>query len=149
MKPILSIFLLLFLCFSCGKVKEKTKSAIKEGGKIVGESVGEFSKGVTEGVEETFQIKINTNENIKNKGVSFGKITLGSTAGGRDNMLNVYLIFDLDFNDTLYLKVFDNNDLEMGRTQEIITAKKGEADFYEFKFNKKTNIDSDSKIFME
>lgn len=149
MKSISYLLLLLLFCFSCGKVKETTKSAIKEGGKIVGESVGEFSKGVSEGVEETFQITINANESIKSKGISFGKITLGSAYGGRDNMLNVYMIFDQDFSDTLYLKVFDNNDLEMGRTHEVITAKKGEADFYEFQFNKKTNIDSDSKIFME
>ena len=136
-------------CFSCGKVKETTKNAIKEGGKIVGESVGEFSKGVSEGVEETFQIKINADENLKSKGISFGKITLGSIDGGSDNMLNVYLIFDKDFNDTLSLKVFDNNDLEMGRVSKVISAKKGAANFYEFQFNKKTNIDSDSKIFME
>ncbi|WP_430412681.1 hypothetical protein [Kordia sp.] len=149
MKFVAYLLIACFLCISCGKVKETTKNAIKEGGKIVGESVGEFSKGVSEGVDETFQIKINTNENIKNKGVSFGKITLGSIYGGRDNMLNVYMIFDKNFNDTLSLKVFDNNDLEMGRTTKIINAEKGEANFYEFQFNKKTNIDSDSKIFME
>ncbi|WP_156169052.1 hypothetical protein [Kordia jejudonensis] len=106
MKSIYTLILICFCIISCGKVKETTKNAIKEGGKIVGESVGEFSKGVSEGVEETFQITINANETITAKGISFGKITLGSIHGGRDNLLNVYLIFDQDFNDTLYFESF-------------------------------------------
>ncbi|MBC8753904.1 hypothetical protein H2O64_04430 [Kordia sp. YSTF-M3] len=130
-------------------MKEKTKSVLKEGGKVVGESVGEFSKGLSEGVENTFKININTSENITKQGISFGKITLSSASGGSDNVLNVYMIFDRDFNDTLSLKVFDNNDLEMGRSSKVIEATKGEADFYEFQFSQKTNIDSDSSIFME
>jgi hypothetical protein len=149
MRSIYAVFLLCLLCFSCSKMKEKTKNALKEGGKVVGESVSEFSKGLSEGVENTFKININASEEIIDRGLTFGKITLGNASGGSDNILNVYLIFDHDFNDTLSLKVFDHQDLEMGRSSKVIIAKKGEADFYEFEFSKKTNIDSDSKIYME
>ncbi|QHI34720.1 hypothetical protein IMCC3317_00630 [Kordia antarctica] len=149
MKAFFAVLLMCFVCFSCSKVKETTKSAIKEGGKIVGESVGEFGKGLSEGVEKSFKINISASEEITNKGVSFGKITLSNSVGGSDNILNVYLIFDQDFDETLSLKVFDNENLEMGRTSTFVSAKKGEADFFEFQFNKKTNIDSDSMIFME
>jgi hypothetical protein len=149
MKSIYPIFILCLLCFSCSKMKEQTKSALKEGGKVVGESVSEFSKGLSEGVENTFKINITTSEEIATKGISFGKITLSNASGGSDNVLNVYMIFDRDFNDTLSLKVFDHQDLEMGRSSKVIAAKKSEADFYEFQFSQKTNIDSDSSIFME
>ena len=149
MKASFTILLMCFICFSCSHVKEKTKSAIKKSGGIVGESVGEFGKGLSEGVEKTFKINIIASEAITEKGVSFGKITLRNSVGSSDNILNVYLIFDQDFNDTLSLKVFDNENLEMGRTSTVVSAKKGEADFFEFQFNKKTNIDSDSRIFME
>ena len=47
--------------------------------------------------QQATKIKIDLSENLKNRGLSTGKITLGSK-GGRHNMLNVYMIFDKKIN---------------------------------------------------
>lgn len=68
---------------------------------------------------------------------------------GEDNLLIVYTIFHSDYNDTIMAKVFDENTQEMGRTTAIVSAKKDEAKFIEFHFDKRTNIDSEHKITIE
>jgi len=49
----------------------------------------------------------------------------------------------------LVAKVFDRKGLEMGRARQKVTAVKGDAKFIEFHFDKRTNIDVDSKITIE
>ena len=149
MKTIIYLITVLVLMTSCNRAKDKAKDVIKGSGEIVGKSVSEFGKGITEGVEETFELKIETSEELKSNGIELGKIEFNSDSIGTDNLLSVYLIFNQPFNKSIQVKVFDHNNLEMGRSSITINADSGEANYYDFQFDKRTNIDTDSKIIME
>jgi hypothetical protein len=141
---LLATFFFFFAsCHSLG-VKEKINKASEK----AGEAVGEVAKGVSRGVENSFEVKIEKADHPSLEAIQLGKITLGSKEG-TDNVLNVYIIFNKAFSGKLTIKVYDKNGLEMGRTSQEITGKKEDARFVEFNFDKRTNIDSDSKIIME
>ena len=149
MRKLLLIFTVVFYFFSCSETKEKAKETINAGGEIVGKTVGEFSKGVSTGVDETFEIKIDAAQEVAQEGVSLGKIELKSINGGHDNLVNTYLIFSKDFKKSLVLKAFDSKNLEMGRSVLEIKAKANDAAFYGFALDTLTNIDADSKLTLE
>ncbi len=143
---ILSFGVIFFLasCSSC-QVKEKANKA----GDAAGQVLGEFASGLTSGVEEAIEVSINPSEELKNKGIQFGKMTVTSDSVGTDNLLTTYVIFNQDFKSTLTAKAFDNKGLEMGRVKLNVTGKKDEARFIEFHFDKRTNIDNNSKLTIE
>ena len=149
MKHLTSFVLLLSVLTSCNQVKDSAKDVINEGGEIVGKSIGEFGKGFTEGIDETFEVKIEVTEELKSKGIQLGKIDFDDDSLGTDNVLSVYIITNKLFNDTLSIKIFDQNHLEMGRSFMELSAESGQANFYDFHFDQRSNIDSDSKIIME
>ncbi|HEY9047923.1 MAG TPA: hypothetical protein VIN08_18575, partial [Ohtaekwangia sp.] len=62
---------------------------------------------------------------------------------GVDNLVSVYCIFNQDFEDTVMLKAYDNQKLETGRSKLIIKAKKDDAGFYDFPFDKRANLDTE------
>lgn len=125
------------------------KENIHKAGDVAGQTAGEFIEGAKTGVEKAFDVKVELNANLKNKGIEFGKTTVSSDTLGEDNLLIVYTIFHSDYNDTIMAKVFDENTQEMGRATAIVSAKKDEAKFIEFHFDKRTNIDSEHKITIE
>lgn len=149
MKPTKTLYLfaaIALLFSSC-------KSCSNKVGSTVGESIGEFTEGVGKGAEKAFDIEVTPSANLKAKGISVGKVLLDSdtTAAnkGHDNMLSIYLIFDKDFNDGVTVRVTDAKGLEIGRHKDTIVATGGHAGYYDFRFDKRTNIDSDSKIIIE
>jgi hypothetical protein len=142
-------YLLLFGCFALaacngGTVSNKIQHASEKAGK----AVGDIAKGVSKGVETSFEIHIVKADSVALNGFDLGKISLKSK-DGTDNVLTIYFIFKKDFSRKLMIKVFDNKDLEMGRSSQLVKGKKDEAGFIDFIFDKRTNIDSDSKIIME
>lgn len=144
---IISVFLLsIMAACSSGSIKEK----INETGAATGEAIGEFSTGVSSGVEKALEVNLELNESLTSKGITFGKQTISNDpTGGEDNLLIVYLIFEKDFTGSMLAKVYDNKGQEMGRVKIDVQGKKDEAKFVEFHFDKRTNIDSDSKITIE
>ncbi|MCW3103082.1 MAG: hypothetical protein JWO09_1522 [Bacteroidetes bacterium] len=132
--------------FSCSSdaVKEKINSA----GDLAGQTVGEFSKGLGNGVTKAFDVNITLSPPLLARGLKMGKNTVNSETG-TDNVLNAYFIFEKDFSETLVSKVFDAKGQEMGRTTAVVEGKRGEAKFVDFSFDQHTNIDSDSKITIE
>lgn len=137
---LLGVVLLLFTsCRSCSK---------KLGDKV-GETVGEFSEGVAKGAEKAFDIEVMPSENLKKEGISVGKVLLDSDTVGHDNKLSIYLVFEEDYSDVVKVMVTDAKGLEIGRSKDSVSAKSGDAGYYDFVFDKRTNIDSDSKIRIE
>jgi hypothetical protein len=59
------------------------------------------------------------------------------------------LIFNNDFQKEITVKVFSPDGQEYGRVKEMISAKKDEAKYVDFVFDKRTNIDSKGKITFE
>ncbi len=140
---LLSILLLFTSCRSCSKRL----------GDTLGESVGEFSEGVAKGAEKAFDIEVIFSKELKEKGISVGKVLLSSDTAannaGHDNKLSIYLIFEKDYKGVVQVRVTDAKGLEIGRSKDSVDAKAGDAGYFDLIFDKRTNIDSDSKINIE
>jgi hypothetical protein len=143
------MLLLLGIC-ACERVKEKKKSTINQGGEAVGKTATEFIEGVSEGVDKTLQCEIVLSNSLIDKGLKTGKFSINNDAsGGENNTLVLYVIFDKDFSQEVVAKSFDKSGLENGRTKVAVEGKAGEAKYYDFVFDKRTNIEAKSKITME
>jgi len=143
------ILILVLIAIVSGCSFDDTKQKLNKVGNATGQAVGELASGVAKGVESSLEPKIELSASIKEKGIEFGKITVQNDSAGNDNLLIVYMIFSKDVNTVLLAKVLDNAGLEMGRVKLKVLAKKDDAKFVEFHFDKRTNIDNDSKIVIE
>lgn len=143
----LQVAAVLLLIYSCNSSSIKEK--INKAGDIAGQATGEFAEGVAKGVNKAFDVQIDLPQSLKDKGISFGKISVTSDSAGTDNLLSVYVIFNNDFNGTLTAKAFDDKGLEMGRVAVPVEGKASEAKFIDFHFDKRTNIDSKNRLTIE
>ena len=141
---------LLLVAGACNKVKQKTKETINEGGEVIGKTATEFVDGVSEGVDQTLECSLQLSPSLKEKGLSTGKYSiLKDSAGENKNLFVVYIIFNKDFNSSVMSKVFNKEGLETGRKKLEITGAPGDAKYFEFQFEKRTNIEHRSKITLE
>jgi hypothetical protein len=147
MKNIITVIALSSVLLSCSS--DKIKEKINETGETTGEVIGEFSTGVSSGVEKALEVNIELSEALKTKGITFGKQTINNDVEGTDNLLIVYVIFNQYYKGDITAKAFDSKGQEMGRVKISVEGKKDEAQYLEFHFDKRTNIDSDSKITLE
>ena len=143
------LFLILASLSSCNWFKEKTKESINKSGEIVSKTGSEFIDGVSKGVEKTFQSKIEFSKELEKAQLSVGKVIINNSANGTDNVLTTYLIFGSEFEKSVTVKIFDEDNKEYGRTTQIIKGNKGEARYIDFEFDKRTNIDGKGKITFE
>lgn len=128
--------------FACSGVTEK----IGEGSEKAGRAVGEIARGVSSGVDQAFEIQPETDTAFRSKGLSLGKVQLGSEGEGTDNRLSIYLIAAKTIDLQVSAKVYDPKGLEMGRSRSAVKMAAGEARFVDFVFDKRTNIDNDSRV---
>jgi hypothetical protein len=143
MSKVLTISLLSLSIFisSCDRLSNSTEK--------IGETAGDMVKGVESGIKKARAIKVTYTESLSTKGITNGKVSLKSDKGGTDNLLSIYLIFSKRFKGKVSAKAYDNQGLEMGRSSVRIDAQDGDAGFYDFHFDKRTNIDRDGKIVLE
>jgi len=141
--------LFIFGCFLFSCSSHSIKEKINKTGDAAGQAIGEFAQGVTTGVKKVIEPKFEINETLKTKGIEFGKMTISSDNDENKNVLISYVIFNADFTGTLTAKAFDNKNLEMGRVKLEINGKKEDAKYFEFHFDKRTDIKNDSKITIE
>jgi len=139
------IILMAIVLSSCNGCNNK----VNEISNKAGETTGNIVKNVTTGVKQAFDVKAQLSATLIDKGISTGKIQLSSDGGGTDNVLSIYLIFSKDFDGKITAKVFDAAGLEMGRKTVTVNRKNNEAAFIDFVFDKRTNIDHDSKLIVE
>ena len=145
-KSIIAAAILLVPAFS--SCHFSPKETIHDTGDKVGQSVGEFVHGVSGGVGKAFTLKLDLSDDLKSSGLSTGKIIMHDTLN-KTNMVSIYFIFGKNFDDDITVKVFDNKGLEMGRSKVALRGKKGDARFYDFKFDQRTDIESDCKLVAE
>ncbi|MES2519972.1 MAG: hypothetical protein V4585_17785 [Bacteroidota bacterium] len=144
MKNVLKISgLALSIIFSsCDRLSNSTEK--------IGETAGDMVKGIETGVKKARAINVSYTESLSTKGITNGKVTLKNDKdGGTDKLLSIYLIFSKRFKGKVLAKAYDNQGLEMGRSSVKIDAHDGDAGFYDFRFDKRTNIDRDGKIVLE
>ncbi|MBC7383551.1 MAG: hypothetical protein H7296_11280 [Bacteroidia bacterium] len=148
-KIILILLVALFLFSYCDNFNEKTKETISKTGETIGKTSSTFVDGVKEGIHKTFACEIILSQELQNSGLKTGKYRIESDADGKDNKLILYVIFDTDFNKMVQAKVLDAGGAEYGRAKANIKGKKGEAFFVDFIFDKRTNIEGQSKITLD
>lgn len=139
--------IIVLLIYSCSS--SSIKENINKTGDAAGQAIGELASGISNGVEKSVEPKIEANTLLKDKGITFGKMTIISDSLGHDNILVAYVIFDKDFAGFLIAKAFDSKGLEMGRVKQEIKGVKDETKFVEFHFDRRTEIDNGSKITLE
>jgi len=143
------LFIAAFAICSCNWTKDKAKETANNTGEVVAKTGSEFVDGVSKGIEKSFSNEIILSETLKTNGIKTGKIIIRSTDSTTDNIISAYLIFEKDFDQKIWVKVFDESGLEYGRTTQIVTAKANEAKYFDFVFDKRTNIDGKGKISFE
>ncbi|MFZ4400009.1 MAG: hypothetical protein ACOYO1_08255 [Bacteroidales bacterium] len=150
MKKIFVLILIISSVLACDRVKDKTKEVINKGGETVGKGATEFIEGVSEGVDKTLKCEIILSERLKTKGLQTGKFSINNdSTSGKNNLLTLYLIFEKNFKETISIKAFDKNGLEIGRVKKAVFGKAGEAKYIDFCFDKRTYIEVKSKINIE
>lgn len=150
MKKIITLSFLLLIILSCNKAKQKTKETINEGGEIVGKVATEFAEGVSEGVERKLDCEIELSPALMAKGLKTGDYYVGQdSSDGVHNVLRLYLIFDKDLEGTVVAKLFTKEGLESGRVKIKIDGVSGDAKYFDFAFEKRTQIEAKSKIMIE
>jgi hypothetical protein len=145
MKQILLPLLIATTLAACSRCSDAVQSV----GEKAGETAGKTVKSVTKGVEQAYELKVELSQSLQQRGLQLGKISLADSSAGNDNVLNIYVIFNNDFSGDVLVRVFENGDKEKGRCKTSLKGKKGEAGYYDFVFDPRTNIDRDNKIVME
>lgn len=141
---------LLLLTASCNKVEEGAKQALNKGGETVGKTATEFVQGVSQGIDKTLQCEVSVSKGLSEKGIKTGKFAISNdSTGGQNNLLSLYLIFEKDCKENIFIKAYDKNGLEFGRVSVRIEAKAGQAGYYDIHFDKRTVIEAKSKIVVE
>ena len=147
MKIIAVILSASFTLFSCSTSSVKEK--INQAGDVAGQVAGEFAEGAGKGLIKAFDVKVSVSETLTAKGIQLGKTTVTSDTLGTDNLLVAYVIFNNDFKGSLTAKVVDENGLETGRSTIQVEGIKNDAQYIEFLFDKRTNIDSKNLVTIE
>ena len=148
-KHVVAILLAALLCASCDRVQNKAKKTINKSGETVGKAATEFFGGVGEGIDKTLQCELSLSESLTSAGLGTGKFAVENADEGKNNRFVVYFIFNKDFNSPVTAKVFDKNGLEVGRSKTNIAGNAEEAAYFDFVFDKRTCIETKSKIILD
>ena len=135
------VLAVLIIFSSCDRLRNSTEK--------IGETAGDMVKGIETGVKKARAINITYTKSLSTKGITNGKVSLKNDKEGTDNLLSIYLIFSKRFKGKVSAKAYDNQGLEMGRSSVKIDVQGGDAGFYDFHFDKRTNIDRDGKVVLE
>ena len=151
MRSVITVTLSLAIIFSgCHSVENGAKHVINKAGEVVGVGTSELARGVAKGVDNTFTSEVVIAESLRQKGVSFGKYTLGyDSSSTRKNKLTIYLIFNKAFNGNISAKVFDLQGNEYGRANISVSGAAGEAKYADFVFDRRTDFERKSKFVLE
>ena len=149
MKKIIILSVLFFSLASCTRIKNGAKNGIAAAGEIVGEGSSAFVDGVSKGVEDRFECTVSLQKKVEAAGVKQQKFEVRSDSAGQRNTLAVYLIFETHFNQDVTVRVTDAKGLEYGRLVQNVSAVAGEARFVDFKFDKRTSLESKSHFILE
>jgi hypothetical protein len=148
----LSISVVLFISLastSCNRISETSKEVINKTGETVGKGVSEFAKGVEEGVSKSYECKLEVSEQLSNLGLRTSKFRINKITSNNKNTLSVYCMFIKDFKQNLLVKVIDANGNEYGRVKQSIQMLKGEAQFFDFIFDDKVDIEDKSTFIID
>jgi hypothetical protein len=144
-----SFLICILTLVSCNSIQDKARNTINKTGETVGLGTTEFVKGIKEGIDKTLQCKLETDSKLSDKGIKTGKFFIGHDSNGSPDVFTVYIIFDHDFKGRLTATVFDKNNQEYGRASLDADKHAGEAAYFDFVFDKRTEIESKSLFIIK
>ena len=140
------LFLFGFLCLgACHRVGQ----AIESGAETAGKAAGSIAQHVGSGVEQAFELKPELSPRLSNMGLQLGKTLIGGEGEGTHNKLSVYFIATRRTDVNISARVNDVKGQEAGRTSSRLQLDSGQARYLDFLFDKYTNMDSDSRIYLD
>ena len=86
---------------------------------------------------------------LSNKGLKKGVYNIENQSIGNNNKLTLYLIFKKDFSKEVIVKAYNRKGQEIGRTKLMVDGKSGDAAYFDFMFDKRTDIGFRNKITIE
>ena len=105
---------------------------------------------ILKGVDKTLECEIVLSEKLQNRGIKTGTFSVDNDdLGGKNNKLTLYIIFEKDFDETIFAKAYDKKGLETGRTKIKVSGKASEAAYFDFTFDKRTYIGVRNKITLD
>lgn len=137
------------LIVGCDSITEKAKNTINKTGEKVGQTATEFIEGVSEGVEKSLETQVVLSDSLNKKGLGLGASSVENDTIGSNNKLVVYFIFNQAFNDTVIAKVYNKNNVEIGRSKLLVTGAKKDAKYVDFIFDKRTYIEVKSTVVLD
>lgn len=161
MKKIIFILLIVSsFTISCNKAKETAKDAVdvgskvvvktaEKGGEVVGETAATFFKSISSGVDKTSKTSVQISNQLIEEGLTVGNFVVEEGLEYNNNNLSLYFIFTKNIEKKIIIRVKNGNNIEIGRIVDTISGIKDEADYFDFQFDKKTNIDDNSSIYIE
>lgn len=123
--------------------------AIESSAETAGKAAGTIAQHVGSGVEQAFAVKPELSPKLSATGVQLGKTLIGSEGEGTDNKLTVYFIATRNVAMNISVRVSDVHGQETGRTNSRLQLDSGQARYLDFLFDKYTNLDSDSRIYLD
>jgi hypothetical protein len=148
MKVIIAALLFISLS-SCNWFKQKTKDTVNKTGEVVAKTGSEFVNGVSKGVEKTFENEIVFSDELKKRGLSTGKISIRNSDSASNNILTAYLIFEQPFTGNVTVRVLNSDGLEYGRSSLTVSGDRSDGKYFDFVFDKRTNIESRGKLIFQ
>jgi hypothetical protein len=143
------IFIAILTMFSsCDWAKQKAKNTVHKTGEVVAEAGSEFADGVKKGVSNSFSNMAIVTDSLSLKGVRLGKIAVNGTDSTSDNVFSAYIIFEKGFDGKITAKALDKEGIEFGRAFCMIKVTPGDAGYFDFRFDSRTNIDREDKIIL-
>ena len=139
--------LILLTVFSCNKIKETSRETINKSGEIIGESSSEFIDGVSNGIDKKFHC-IFEFEGANNQ-LSTGKYSLAKSGTSNNDILILYVIFNNSLQKEFTVKAIDKEGLEYGRTKILFSGKKDEAKYFDIEFDKRVNLESQTRFIFQ
>jgi hypothetical protein len=146
---ILSMLFVATIFSACDKVKNSTKNAIDQTAETAGKVGSDIVTKVGDGVQKSLECKVQLSEPLLQAGVQAGKVYFNKGVEGNENVVSIYLIFQKDFSKNIAVKALDEKGVEYGRTSLMVKAKKDSANYFDFSFNKRVNLELKSTFILE
>ncbi|TAE11859.1 MAG: hypothetical protein EAY72_10080 [Bacteroidetes bacterium] len=140
---------LLLVFSSCDTITDKTKETVNKTGEVVAKTSSEFIDGVQKGVQKTFEPKLAVDSSFKASGIAAGRVIIGDSAGGNNNLCTIYFTFDKKVKQLVTAYLMDDKNQEYGRSKLLLVANAGDAKYIDFLFDKRAEIGKNTTIVIK
>jgi len=144
----------LILCSGCGResLKDKAKRVTNKAGQTVGEGAGSFFTGVGEGIDKTVTTyDVRLSEELRSSSVSttIAKRMNGSSSNNWQQTLSIYVQNQVPLTGTLRIRLFNDQDQEIGRSTSSVVFAKDDARYVSFMLDKEIPLTMAKYIQMD